>query len=287
MFAEKSVESNRIVYTPSAFAKNNLLYLQETGNLKALKNHASTRSTLSSYLFFIVLEGSGTFQYNGQTYDLDTGDCVLIDCMKRYTHKTGSDLWKLQWVHFNGAAMPNIYNKYLEQGGRPVFHTQDPESCTAMLDQIYNFANAEDYLRDMRIHEKLTTLVTRIMELNRRQIDSNDPAQNDTKGFSIQDVKHYLDENWSKKITLDGLADAFYINKFYLTRLFKNRYGTPILTYVLNTRITHAKQLLRFSDDTIENISKTCGFTDQNYFSRIFKKIVGITPSEYRRKWVG
>ena len=58
-----------------------------------------------------------------------------------------------------------------------------------------------------------------------------------------------------------------------------------INSYLLQLRITHAKQLLRFTDETAEAIGIECGIGPLNYFSRTFKKVEGITPSEYRRQW--
>lgn len=85
---------------------------------------------------------------------------------------------------------------------------------------------------------------------------------------------------------LDELADRFYINKFYLTRIFKNQFGNSIINYILEKRITYAKKLLCFTDYTAETIGMECGFEDANYFSRAFKNIEGVTPIEYRKMWV-
>lgn len=77
----------------------------------------------------------------------------------------------------------------------------------------------------------------------------------------------------------------FYTNKYYLARLFKNQYGSSILNYVMNQRITQAKKMLRFTDKQIEVIGRDCGFEDANYFTRMFKKVEGSSPSEYRKLW--
>ena len=82
LFHGNLVTSNRIIYTPSVFAKTNLIHLQEIGSLKAQKPHVSRRDNLASYLFFMVLSGSGTLEYDGVTYELKGGDCVFIDCKK-------------------------------------------------------------------------------------------------------------------------------------------------------------------------------------------------------------
>lgn len=113
LFHGSLVTTNRILYTPSAFAKSSLLHLQETGVLQAQKPHTSKRKNLMSYLFFIVESGSGTLQYENQDYPLHAGDCIFIDCQKPYAHFTSDqNLWKLHWVHFYGPTMNSIYNKY-------------------------------------------------------------------------------------------------------------------------------------------------------------------------------
>ena len=95
--ALKSVKSNRVLYTASFFARSSLLYLQEIGQLTALKAHTSRRTGLSSYLCFLVEVGSGTLEYKGQKYTLQVGDMVFIDCLKPYVHESSEDdLWTLR-----------------------------------------------------------------------------------------------------------------------------------------------------------------------------------------------
>ena len=115
------VSSDRVLYTPSSFARSALLYLQEIGTLQALRAHTSSRQGLQSCLFFTVSAGEGSLSYDGREYGLKPGDCVFIDCRKPYSHTTGENLWTLRWCHFYGPTVSNIYEKYVERGGRPVF----------------------------------------------------------------------------------------------------------------------------------------------------------------------
>ena len=96
-----------------------------------------------------------------------------------------------------------------------------------------------------------------------------------------------MDINYPEKITLDRLASSFYINKYYLTRVFKEQFGTSINSYLQMVRITHAKQMLRFTDRTVEDVGHACGLGALNYFSRTFKDIEGVAPSVYREQWQG
>ena len=282
LFHGNLVSTNRILYTPSIFAKTSLIHLQEVGILEAKQPHTSKRANLSSYLFFLILSGSGILEYDGNTYQLFSGDCVFIDCKKPYSHRTSDDLWKLKWVHFYGPNMNNIYDKYIERGGLPKFHPEEFQRFDSLLDELLVISSSDEYVRDMLIFEKLTNLLTLLMK------ESWHPHSNhatSSKKQNLQNIKDYLDLHYKDKINLDSLSEMFYINKFYLTRIFKEQFGVSINNYILQTRITHAKQLLRFTDETIEAISMECGMSDPNYFARMFKKIEGVSPGEFRRRW--
>lgn len=290
-FTTNSVSSNRIIYTPSTFARSSLIHLQETGTLQATHPHKNERSGLSSCLFFIVLRGTGQLTYEGDSYTLQSGDCVFIDCKKPYSHQTGSntdvekkneELWSLQWVHFYGPNMGAIYRKYQERGGKPVFQTSQLNSYHDILDELYTIASSPDYVRDMRIHEKLSSLLILLME--DAWDDTQMQATPDT--LDIQAIKDYLDENFKRRISLDDLADSFYLNKYYLMKLFKDRYGMTINAYLNQTRVTWVKQQLRFTDKTVETLAAELQI-DPAYLSRLFKKVEGTSPTEFRKSWKG
>lgn len=280
-----SVQSSRILYTPSPFARTSLLHLQEVGSLQAVTPHTSRREELRSYLCFLVEDGAGELVYEGRRYELKASDVVFVDCRKAYSHSTGEKdgqkLWSLRWCHFYGAAMPAIYAKYCERGGEPVIHAEDLSPYIAILSDIYNLAGSSDYIRDMRINERLNTLLTLLMESSWHK----GSEQSAPKKLEINNIKTYIDEHYAEKLTLESMASVFFIDKYYLARLFKAQYGVTLTIYLQQVRITHAKRLLRFTDKRIEEIAAECGIGDLNYFSRVFKKLEGLSPSEFRKLW--
>lgn len=301
-----SVSSNRIIYTPSTFARSSLIHLQETGILQATYPHKNERSSLNSCLFFTVLRGSGQLTFDGETYVLHCGDCVFIDCKKPYSHETGNstgqgrikttytinsidkkehtnELWSLQWCHFYGPNMGAIYRKYQERGGKPVFQTNQLNAYHDILDELYNIASSMDYVRDMRIHEKLSSLLILLME---DAWDGDQRAETSSDTIDIQKVKEYLDADFREKITLDDLASRFYMNKYYLLELFKERYGVTVNAYLNQLRVTYIKQQLRFTDETVERIAEDLHI-EPTYLSRLFKKMEGVSPSKFRKTWKG
>ena len=328
-----SVQSSRILYTPSPFARSSLLHLQEVGSLTAIKPHTSKREKLQSYLCFMVEDGEGELVYEGKKYELRSGDVVFIDCRKAYSHSTGNyhstgnihencdshntdnahsteekdggKLWSLRWCHFYGPSMPAIYAKYCERGGLPVIRGADMgrradmgrgddvahgddmargagfSQYSTILTDIYTLASSSDYIRDMRINGKLNDLLTLLMESSwHREAHTNAP-----KKMEISQVRSFLDEHYKEKLSLESVAGHFFIDKHYLARLFKEQYGVTLVTYLQQVRITHAKRMLRFTDKSIEEIGLECGIGELNYFSRVFKKLEGVSPSEFRRMW--
>lgn len=275
------VSSNRVLYTPSAFARSSLLHLQEIGELQALAPHTSSRSNLQSYLFFTVLSGSGELVYDGKKYELKKGDMVFIDCRKPYSHTTDLNLWSLRWCHFYGPTLSFVYEKYVERGGRPTFRPEETAPFLSTLDSLYKLASGSDYIRDMRINEELNRLCTLLME----QSWHPEEATTAPKKLSVVEVKEYLEQHYAEKITLDELSTRFFINKYYLTRVFKEQFGQSITAYLTSLRITHAKQLLRFSEKSVEEIGLECGLGQLHYFSRVFKEVEGVPPSIYRSQW--
>ena len=278
----KIVDSDRVLYTASPFARSSLFHLQEIGRLEALKPHVSSRSDLQSYLFIIVEKGSGMLKYNGREYELTKGSCVFIDCRKPYSHQPDpDDLWTLSWCHFYGPTVASIYNKYCERGGRPSFEPSDTMPFADVLGDLISLSKSSEHMRDMLINEKLSTLLRLIMAESWHPEDKALPV----KKASVLEVKTYLDENYESKISLDSLCAKFFISKHYLTHSFKEQFGMTITSYLLSVRITHAQQLLRFTNKSVEEIGYEVGIGAPHYFSRVFKEVEGVSPTVYREQW--
>ena len=281
-FSSQRVIGERVIYTASPFAKQNLIYLQEIGTSNYLQPYSSKRNNLASYLFFIVHNGSGSLKYQNVSYSLSTGDCAFINCDTEYTISSEENLWTLSWIHFNGPTMHAIHEKYIERCGAPCFTAVNPQQFETLHKEIFDASTEECYVRDMTLMSGLTDLLTALMECCWGKAPANINATSVNKWHA---VKEFLDANFVSDIQLDDLSEQFEINKFYLTRKFKETYGITINQYLLNKRIAKSKELLRFSDFSITELSSLCGFNDIAYFTRVFKAIEGIPPSEFKKRW--
>ena len=107
--------------------------------------------------------------------------------------------------------------------------------------------------------------------------------QNHVKG-TIYQIKKYIHAHFHQPITMKSIANKFYINPVYMGQLFKKTYGIYFKDYVLQVRIQEAKRLLRQSDMRIYEVAEKVGFNNPDYFVTQFEKIVGKTPSQYRKQ---
>lgn len=96
-------------------------------------------------------------------------------------------------------------------------------------------------------------------------------------------LKEYIDNHYTEDMSVKNLCDKMYISKTKLYRLSMEAFGMGSSEYVMKKRIDAAKTLLETSDKNICKIAEEVGFDDTNYFTRIFKKIVGMTPSQYKK----
>lgn len=118
----------------------------------------------------------------------------------------------------------------------------------------------------------------KVMEACRNIISKRDEQ---TNGVIVK-AKTFIEENYSKDISLDDVSRIVDISPYYFSKLFKEETGENFIECLTNIRIEKAKQLLQNKEVSIKNICVETGYSDPNYFSRIFKKQVGITPTEYR-----
>ena len=98
----------------------------------------------------------------------------------------------------------------------------------------------------------------------------------------IKDTIDYLNKNFRDKLTLKDTADLFHVNQSYLSLLFKKEMGKNFTEYLTSLRLGEAKKLLKKTSLNLTQIAYRCGFDDQSYFSKVFKKVEGITPRNYR-----
>lgn len=266
---------------PSAFVKENMIYLQEIGKQYLFSSMKGKEEKTPSYLFFIINSGRGILEYAGDSRGISAGYCAFLDCRRAYCYDPVDEVLEIQYIRFAGFHMEEIYGEFIQRGSH-CFCPYSPQIYKEAWQKIYEIASTEistSLARDMKMYAALVSLTTNLIKL-----EGHVSAQWGLKRQNLQNIREYLERHYWERISLDQLAEMFYINKFYLTRLFREEYGISIKDYLIRIRIDQAKKLLRFSNLPIDQVGMECGISNANYFFKVFKKREGISPGSFRRK---
>lgn len=101
----------------------------------------------------------------------------------------------------------------------------------------------------------------------------------------INSAKNYIRKHYANKLTMVQAADYVHLNPSYFSKLFRSKTGVTFTDYLTNVRITQAKQLLLNTDDRICDICLNVGFSDNVTFNRAFRRVVGVSPTDYRNQF--
>ena len=127
-------------------------------------------------------------------------------------------------------------------------------------------------------------MINAVKELYLSRINVTFLQEENAKTHIANRVQDYLNNHYDENISLEQLAESHYITPAYLSFLFKDIFGINFLDYLQNIRLENAKSLLKTGSYKIKTVAEMTGFNDQHYFSRVFKKLTGISPREYVEK---
>ena len=146
----------------------------------------------------------------------------------------------------------------------------------------YGFRYRENYLAEIQGAADLNGLRQWFVGKTREICDNISTSREREFENVVSRVKNYINENYAREITLDEASRMVDISPYYFSKLFKQEVGETFIEYLTRTRIRNARRLLEDPRHSIKEVCMMCGYSDPNYFSRIFKKYEGMTPSEYR-----
>ena len=259
------------------------LHITALGYYPKAENHFRTRrQPIADYVLIYCVDGEGWFEFSGDRHRVPANAFFILPA--GLPHAYGADParpWTIYWIHFQGslaeayAYTPGKVTRINPTSNSRIRERNDLfEEIFAALDR----GLTPDSIRyaSALFHHYMATL--RYLPEYRGVIGTGD--EDDIVDATI----HFLEENVEKCLTLQEMAEYAGLSASYLSAVFKKRTGHAPLTYFNHLKIRQACRLLTDTDMKVNMICHKVGISDPYYFSRLFSKVIGMSPSEYRRR---
>lgn len=225
------------------------------------------------YLMMECLSGYGEIAQGGRTFEVKRGTLVIWGPgTPQYYRNVGDEAWAVNWISFRTEAMPiRIDDGFFITESFPL------NLGISKADTIKALIKTESMAEQIRGTGVLYEWLCEILIYEELKVSTVD-------GFDLGPVVDYMKHNLAQKLPLPKLSQLFGVSESYLCRLFKKYYKTTPIQFMTALRLNKAKSLL-VNDQAMKilKVANLCGFEDQVYFTRVFKKHVGQTPSDYRK----
>lgn len=154
------------------------------------------------------------------------------------------------------------------------------QSLASATNNIMRIAMDDNSQKDIMADFALKELLIRLMQTQARSMVEKNIVKNKSRiGFAVD----YIRKNLHQKLSIESIAKLAYVSKSNFFKMFKDELGTSPNDFILQERINKAKELLA-SQNSIKETAYQTGFSDTNYFTRVFKQLVGVTPKNYQDK---
>lgn len=231
----------------------------------------------SGYLIHYVLSGKGYYRVNNTMYRLGEGDAFLI-CPDEliYYEADRKDPWTYTWIGFQGVKIRG----YLDRTSllmTPVFHYGHDDRirlCHEKMFEANQLPGNRDLIMNSILYEYLFLLARKFP---REQI-----SPGEKQSLYVEEALRYLESRYGQELSIQSLADELGLDRSHLHRVFKAATGSSPQEYLLDLRIRKASELLEKTDLPVSVIALSVGYEDTLYFSRLFKKKKGVSPTGYR-----
>jgi AraC family transcriptional regulator, arabinose operon regulatory protein len=278
-FAEKR---NRFVlqHVPDDAARSAYWCVVRAGHGGPIAGDSFARDTYPGHELFLCLRGNARVRTRGQSWEVKTGDAIWVNCYHphRYTSAT-VDPWEYYWVRCEGAQLDAVWKLILAAGG-PVAPGCDTKEKLSVFERIFALLREKPANLDALIHAELARWVALFLHAlqiaGRSATASLDVPDRLRPALERMRLYHHL------PLRLAELAELAELSPSQFTRAFRSAIGTSPIDWLRQTRIEQAKRRLRESADTLKEIATQVGYGDQFYFSRDFKRMTGVSPSEFR-----
>ena len=209
---------------------------------------------------------------------MNKGDAFIINIPGNHYYRLPPDSkqWEVLYIEFSKEA-DVFLNKFISTESN-IIHIDEDSKFLALMFNVYREL-IEDRIDS--IYKCSSYGYQLIMELLN---EFNTKVINEERDITVVACKNYIDKNYHKQIGLDDLTAITKLSKYHLSRKFKAEMGTTPGNYLIRIRLEKAMELILSTDDTIDTIAKKVGFSCGNYFSKVFRKNIKVSPLEFKNK---
>lgn len=260
----------------------NLLYITHIGYFpKAVGHHRSRPKGCTDNILIYCTAGKGWFSIGKEQHEVMANQFFIIPATDQHTQYSSdpNDPWTIYWVHFTGNRLSYL-NDSLSFGRLMIPITTPFDDHKIKLWNIMYNCFEKGYSDENIIYANLTLFyfIANFLypKKNTELISVPNPELEDK-------IVDYMRANISERLSVEDMAENFSYSVSRFQTLFKNKTGLAPIDYFIQLKMQKACQLLAFSDLLIKTIAISIGYTDAHYFSRIFTKIMGVSPIVYRK----
>ena len=271
------------------------LYITDIGHYPLAEHHHRNRpEAINQYVLIYCVDGSGWYSLKGKKYQVRKNQYFILPA--GYPHEYGAtdgDEWSIYWVHFQGAHA-SVYAEGAQepQEVRIAINSRINERNN-IFEEILSTLHFGNDIEDLRyasslLHYYLASLRYLRQYRNTARFLDDDHSQtlpNDSKRINVIEAAiHYMQENIEHPIYLQDILHYVGYSSTRFSTLFKRQTGYSPISYFNYLKMKYACHMLTTTDLHINQICYKVGLEDSLYFSRLFSKIIGMSPSEYRKK---
>lgn len=236
----------------------------------------------NDYQLLYIASGKGYFYFKGSenVTVVTKGNMILFRPKEpQVYYYYAADKTEVYWVHFTGWKVEEYLDRYELPKEENVFFT----GVSPDYPWIYNQIIRELQLQRENYEDMIRLFLRHIFLTINRYIKEGKQTKNDNIN-DIERAVHYFNANFNKAISIEQYANEHLMSVNWFIHSFKSVMKVPPMQYIVSLRIAAAKGYLENSNKNITEIANTVGYDNALYFSRLFKKYTGMTPSEYKKK---
>lgn len=273
-YIDKSKDGEKNLSVPLAVTCGGY-YKIDTGTMKTERPQGR-----EDFQLLYVAEGTAYFVFNGLKQAVTKGNVILFrpnEPQMYYYHE--NDIPEVYWVHFTGYGVDGILTCHGIPDKGNVFYIGTSSDCRYLYGRIIS----EIQLQKERYNEMTELLLTQILITVGRKLADGHSAGN-TVTDEIERAVLYFQENYSKPINIEQYASKCHMSTCWFINNFKKATHMTPTQYIVSLRIANAESLIDGTNYSIAEISSAVGYDNALYFSRLFRKHVGCSPTEYRKR---